>query len=328
MPQALPQLSDWLASFGAYLSLRSGPPTGMAAIYAEPNRATLGVADRQGRLLGFDSTAHEWPEPPPRPETPESGGDRAIFRSRLGKAFPALGARPAVRVIADAPGGSGIVMRFYSAGERVTIRSGALLRDTLEHNPSEIFAGLTGAWRWAVLDPSLGPAADGESSHFLVAGLSDAYCASVEAWARSQDLVLDDLVPAPLALLCWLAERLPNAAGVAVLRALRFRVVIVGGVIHYFELLKNPYEGWEEFHHAALHAAESHGFDPAALPFVHWGEGEPLMPSVVPLRGEELMRIGGGTLPGIGGASRLQNPTPEMYLLAWAAAAPALFPAR
>lgn len=327
MPKVAPKISDWLASFGAYLSFRAGPATGTAAIYTDPQRAILGVADRSGALLGFDSTAHEWPEPPPRPEAPESGGDRGIFCSRLKKAFPALGARPAVRLLVDAPGGGGIVMRFYSAGERVTIRSGALLRDTLEHNASEIFAGLTGTWRWAVLDPALGPATDGESAHFLVVGLSESYAASAEAWTRSQGLILDELVPAPLALLCWLAERLPNAAAVGVLRSLKFRVVLVGGVLHYFELLKNPYEGWEEFAHAAWHAAEAGGVDPQTLPFVHWGDGEPLMPSVTPLRGEDLARIGGGSLPGIGGAARLQNPPAEMYLLAWAASAPSLLPA-
>lgn len=326
MPEAVPKISDWLACLGAYLRLQAGPRTGLAAIYADPQRALLGVADGAGRLLGFDGTAHEWPEPPPRPETSEGGGDRAVFSSRLRKAFPALGSRPAVRLLADAPGSGGVVMRFYSAGERVTIRSGALLRDTLEHNAAEIFAGLSGAWRWAVLTPDLRPAGDGESPHFLVIGLSEAYASSVEGWAQAQGLLLDEIAPAPLAVLAWLAERLPNVAAVGVLRALRFRVVLVGGAIGYFELLKNPYEGWEEFTHAAWHAAEAGGLDPAALPFVHWGEGEPLMPSVVPLRDEELARLGGGPLPLAGGVGRTGHPAPEMYLLAWAAAAPSLFP--
>ncbi|MBS0659158.1 MAG: hypothetical protein JSR82_13025 [Verrucomicrobia bacterium] len=236
MPEAVPKISDWLACFGAYLRFQAGPRTGLAAIYADPQRALLGVADRSGGLLGFDGTAHEWPEPPPRPESMETGGDRGVFSSRLRKAFPGLGPRPAVRVLADAPGGSGIVMRFYTAGERVTIRSGALLRDTLEHNAAEIFAGLSGSWRWAVLSPDLRPAGEGESAHFLVAGLAEAYAAAVEGWTQTQGLILDEIAPAPLAVLGWLAERLPHVAAVGVLRSLRFRVVLLAGAIAYFEL--------------------------------------------------------------------------------------------
>lgn len=326
MPEAVPKISDWFACFGAYLRFQAGPRTGLAAIYADPQRALLGVADRAGTLLGFDSTAHEWPEPPPRPESMEAGGNRAVFSSRLRKAFPALGTRPAVRILADAPGGSGIVMRFYTAGERVTIRSGALLRDTLEHNASEIFAGLSGTWRWAVLSPDLRPAGEGEAAHFLVVGLAEAYAAAVEGWTRTQGLILDEIAPAPLAVLGWLAERLPHVAAVGVLRSLRFRVVLLGGAIAYFELLKNPYEGWEEFTHAAWLAAESAGLDPATLPFVHWGEGEPLMPSVLALRGEELARLGGGPLRSLSAGSPLPPPAAETYLLSWAATTPALFP--
>lgn len=320
MPAPALGFADWLKSFRTYLTLNAGPATGIAAIYADTKAAAMGLAASES-LLGFDSTVAGWPDPVPLPEQAQvGGGEKAAFAMRLKKAFPALGTRPAMRIIADGTNGAGFVMRHYSGERASTLRTGSLLRDALEHGPGEIITGTTpGAWRWAVLSADLSEAPDGEQSHFLIVGMSEQYCSSVEAWATAQDLAIDAILPAPLALLRWARERLPTVAMVANLRASSFRCIVVNGLLRYFEVLRNPYEGWDDFQHAADEAGIAGGFEAGAVPFVHWGGGEPAKGNVTVLREHALQRVGGGALstksePG----QPLQSPPPEYYLLAWA----------
>lgn len=326
MPAPALGFADWFRALRSYLSFKSGPATGVAAIYADTKVATMGLAASEA-ILGFDSTVHGWPDPVPLPEQAQiGGGDKAAFAMRLKKAFPALGPRPTMRIIADGANGAGFVMRHYSGERATTLRTGSLLRDALEHNPGEIITGTTqGAWRWAVLSADLTEAPEGEQSHFLIVGMSEQYCSSVEAWATAQDLAIDAILPAQLALLRWTRERIATVAMVANLRSSSFRCIMINGILRYFEVLRNPYEGWDDFQHAADDAGIAGGFEAGSIPFVHWGSGEPAKSNVTVLRDHQLQRVGGGALSHFDSGQPIQDPPPEYYLLAWASTAHRIF---
>ena len=319
---SVPKFGDWFRAIPDFLRLRFGAPTGRVALLADSKAISLAAA-RSGALTGFEASAHTWPDPVPRPESTDGAADlkfgsKGLFTSRL-RQLHAVGSRPFARVIVDAVNGSVMALRLVGGQELQRLRTGRLLRETLEHNQGELFPTLQGVWRWEVLTPNLELAPEGEADSFLVVGLAENYCSAVETWAEFQGLGLDSIVPLPLVIARWIAGAVPNAVVVGSFEARRaFRMVLVNGAVRLLELLGSPYDEWTDFEAHVSDLAAAGGLPVTDLAWLSWGGSEE-REGIHRLEGPILNRLGGEKLPS--GATA----DPRTVLLAWAATTPRFF---
>jgi hypothetical protein len=170
------------------------------------------LVSRRHRLLAYENKIAEIADHPPIPGVPS--GPAPIAKTFTAKLFARnrLRGLPRIALVTDLS----IEDLYCNIHNIKNLRDHSIesLLESLHEEPRQVI----GAWdetrdfRWSVLGPDLQEVSgriDRCHSHLMILGIPREYCEECELWAKTQRGSTLGIIPAPIACLRWMIEKIP-----------------------------------------------------------------------------------------------------------------------
>jgi hypothetical protein len=284
------------------------------------------LVSRRHRLVAYENKIGEIADHPPIPGV--SRGPTPIAKTFTAKLFARnrLRGLPKIALVPDF-GAEDLYCNIHNT-KNLRDHSIESLLESLHEEPRQVI----GVWdetrdfRWSVLGPDLQEVSgriDRYHSHLMILGIPREYCEECEIWAKTQQGSILGIIPAAIACLRWLIEKIPlgQHAGFFVLQFKQ--TIVVAAVQNQALTLIRQYENDIDFVRKELNAIAGE-LDADHQPYICvWSSDRPPNLLASRLSGlaldeEALKRIHGSEL-----VIRYTNGTqhkvgdPAAYLLMW-----------
>ena len=225
---------------------------------------------RRHRLIAYEDKIGEIADHPPIPGVPgESARIAKTFTTKL-LARNRLHGSPKIVLVSDL-GAEDLYCNIHNA-KNLRDHSVESLLESLQEEPRQVI----GVWddtrefRWSVLGSGLQEVSgriDRYHSHLMILGIPAEYCEECETWAETQQGSLLGIIPAPIACLRWLVEKIPldQHTGFFVLQLKQ--TIVVAAVQNQALTLIRQYENDVDFVEKELTAIAAE-FDTIQQPYI------------------------------------------------------------
>jgi hypothetical protein len=170
------------------------------------------LVSRRHRLIGYEKKIDEIADHPPIPGV--SSGPAPTAKTFTAKLFARnrLHGLPRIALVADLSA-EDLYCNIHNT-RNLRDHSIESLLESLHEEPRQVI----GVWdetrdfRWAALGPGLQEVSgriDRCHSHVMILGIPREYCEECEIWAKTQQGSILGIIPAPIACLRWLIEKIP-----------------------------------------------------------------------------------------------------------------------
>jgi hypothetical protein len=286
------------------------------------------VVSRRHRLVAYEDKIGEIPDHPPIPGAPS--GPTPAGKTFTAKLFARSRLRglPKIALVPDLSG-EDFYCNIHNT-KNLRDRSIESLLENLHEEPRQVIGiwDETRDFRWSVLGPGLQEVSgriDRFHSHLMILGIPREYCDECEIWAKAQQGSILGIIPAPIACLRWLIEKIPLGpnAGFFVLEFKQ--TIVVAAIRNQAVTLIRQYENDIDFVRKEVTAIAGE-LDANRQPYICvWSSYQSPSPLASRLGGlaldeEVLKRIHGSELVvRYGNGTEYDVKDPVAYLLMWLA---------
>jgi hypothetical protein len=208
------------------------------------------LVSRHHRLIAYENKIGEIPNHPPIPGV--VGGTAPTAKTFTAKLFARnrLRGLPKIALVVDLSA-EDLYCNIHNT-KNLRDHSIESLLESLQEEPRQVI----GVWdetrdfRWSVLGPDLQRVSgriDRYHSHLMILGIPREYCEECESWAQTQQGSILGIIPAPIACLRWLIEKIPlgQRAGFFVLQFKQ--TIVIAAVQNQALTLLRQYENDIDF---------------------------------------------------------------------------------
>jgi len=248
--------------------LLSRDEPGVLFFLASDSAAVLVI--RRHRSVAYEDKIGEIADHPPIPGVP--GGSTPIAKTFTAKLFTRnrLHGSPKIVLVPDF-GTEDLYCNIHNT-KNLRDRSVESLLESLHEEPRQVI----GVWddtrefRWSVLGSGLQAVSgriDRYHSHLMILGIPGEYCRECETWAETQQGSLLGIIPAPIACLRWLVEKIPLDQHMGFFVLQLKQTIVVAAVQNQALTLIRQYENDVDFVEKELTAIAAE-FDTIQQPYI------------------------------------------------------------